>query len=323
MVAPRASAQPAPRAGRTLRSSPASRSAPAPAPAMQLCGCYIQPIMGATFAIPALALVTGAVSSIAGFAVTYIAYAANGGSYEGYSAAKGEAGRQHSEPCRPAALHGLPVQCPARIHAQKPLLWHRRRFPGRRSFGGVCAVYHPAHAPGIVRPRFPDGRLLDGCPHLQHILGEAAGPWGAFYFARGTCCLCLQRCSFQPGFCLSRHPPTSPRVQFEEPGFGPVAVPFPPNKAGYYIFLDLIIPAGVAVPVVWLVMPAPAGRKVCCCSGGPACPCAWRAVRGRGGSRPKPACLHLLPCVLLTPVSCSNAAGARRLQQGAPGPRPA
>jgi hypothetical protein len=70
---------------------------------MQLCGTYIQPVMGATFVIPALALASGAISSVASFAVTYIAYAANGGSYEGYAAAKGEADRQRSRPCRPAA----------------------------------------------------------------------------------------------------------------------------------------------------------------------------------------------------------------------------
>jgi hypothetical protein len=76
-----------------------------------------------------------------------------------------------------------------------------------------------------------------------------------------------------------------------------VAVPFPPNKAGYYIFLGVLVPVGVAVPVVWLVMPAPAGRKVCCCSvalplhstGG------WDL---RLGSSLSP--LHLLPCRLLT-----------------------
>ncbi|KAL4420527.1 hypothetical protein ABPG75_010183 [Micractinium tetrahymenae] len=145
-----------------------------------LYGLCVQPVMGMTLLALPVAVLNAALSSALGFIPTYLAYAANGGSYEGGSAAKG------------ATLVAA---------------------------GSVIAA-------------------LLAVPRMR--LGQAAL---LFYI----CTFLLSVRLFATYWVYTPN--------------GAFAVPKPPNSLAYYIFLDISIPAAVALPVVWLAMPAPAGRK--------------------------------------------------------------
>lgn len=95
-----------------MREGCATRGTRAAASWVQLYGLCVQPLMGMTLLALPVAIVGAGLSSALGFIPTYLAYAANGGSYVGAGAAKG------ATPPAPQAPEGLPklTRPPARTH---------------------------------------------------------------------------------------------------------------------------------------------------------------------------------------------------------------
>ena len=209
-------------------------------------GYYCQPASGGNVFVFLASTFIVCLGGALAFIPTYLAIAANGGTWAGYAAAKGAT---LVGVC--AVLAGLFAVPFTRLDLTGALLQMNSMLFALRFF----PIYWVS-ASGLMVAGVADQDALPGLASCRSCPTETQRP--------------------APG------PPTPPAQMMTPEGL--VAVPVPPNSSAYYTILAVASPLALAIALTFLVLPTPAGRQVGTAGEAAALTMAHRgSQRSRGG----------------------------------------